>query len=249
MNPNRIDNNSDDKSRITWGFGTNTLDDWLENDLKHSSLFQRGHSKCSLNHIMIQNNESINPQSITIKPEEPDIKSVKQEEPNIKAVRQELIKDHHPKSLPANLIPLIKVYSLLHAIKQNELIAKDTKHHHMINAPAHPSPTSSITRTTDTNNKKRRVNSRTSVDSKRQKNTAAARRSRLKKANMMGSLETKVGSLQNNNERLRVKVAVLETEVNFAAEKEQRNRQRVLDLEVQLAMTHKKLVEDYKNGE
>ncbi|KAI7890604.1 uncharacterized protein EV154DRAFT_247179 [Mucor mucedo] len=234
------------QSNIAWGLDTNTLDDWLENDLKQSSLFKlqqqhqqhRSQNKCSLNNLIIhEENESI----------------IKQEEVEMKSEPQEELQN---KSVPANLIPLIKVYSLLNAIKQNEMMNKSNKHHHhnknmMSIAPAPPSPTSSHCRTIYTDNppKNKWGHKRITAEAKRKSNTAAARRSRLKKANLMENLETKVDSLQSNNERLRVKLAVLETEVNFASDKEQRNRQRVLDLEIQLAMAHKKLVEGYQNGE
>lgn len=249
MKPTNMNNESNNKTNITWGPDTNTLDDWLENDLKQSSLFKRSNnSKCSLNNIIIQDNEPLKQENIEVKREEPDIK----------AVQQKLHNDNNNKSLPAHLIPLIKVYSLLNAIKQNEIIAKENKHNAnnkiLITSSAPPSPIMSISSSKTSNinsNKKRRGNYRVTVDSdvKRQKNTDAARRSRLKKVNQMGSLQVKVDKLQNNNERLRVKLAVLETDINYAAEKEQRNRQRVLDLEVQLAMAHKRLIEDYKNGE
>lgn len=92
--------------------------------------------------------------------------------------------------------------------------------------------------------KRKRGNNRTPVDIivKRQRNTDAARRSRLRKAEKLESLEKRVDTLKDNNDRLRVKVAVLETEVNHVAEKEQRNRQRVLELEALLASAHKQLV-------
>lgn len=243
MNPTSV-KAENEKSSIAWGFNTNTLDDWLENDLKQSSLFQkqkhqRSQNKCAITNLIIQ--------------EEDDETIIKKEQAEIKLEPKEELQH---KSSPANLIPLIKVYSLLNAIKQNEMITKSNKHHHHSNkmmaiAPAPPSPTNSHCRSVYTENppKNKWGFTRTTAEAKRQSNTAAARRSRLKKANMMENLETKVNSLQTNNERLRVKLAVLETEVNFASDKEQRKRQRVLDLEIQLAMAHKKLVEDYQNGE
>lgn len=92
---------------------------------------------------------------------------------------------------------------------------------------------------------RKRGNNRTPVDMviKRQRNTDAARRSRMRKAVKMESLEKRVDTLKDTNDRLRVKVAVLETEVTHVADKEQRNRQRVLELEALLATAHKQLVE------
>ncbi|CAO3658655.1 unnamed protein product [Rhizopus stolonifer] len=77
---------------------------------------------------------------------------------------------------------------------------------------------------------------------KRQRNTDAARRSRLRKAQKLETIENKVHNLKLNNGRLRVQVAVLESDINHIAQKEQRDRQRVLELETQLASVHQRLL-------
>ncbi|KAI8970207.1 hypothetical protein BDF20DRAFT_826335, partial [Mycotypha africana] len=91
-----------------------------------------------------------------------------------------------------------------------------------------------------------------SIDSvllKRQRNTDAARRSRLRKLVKMETLEKRVEVLRANNEQLKVKLAVLESEVIHTAEKEERNRQRIQDLEAQLTVAHKQLVNEYQPKE
>lgn len=77
---------------------------------------------------------------------------------------------------------------------------------------------------------------------KRQRNTDAARRSRLRKALKMQALERRVQELEQENEQLRLKIAVLESERDAAREKEKTKQAQVLDLEAQLAVAHKALM-------
>lgn len=77
---------------------------------------------------------------------------------------------------------------------------------------------------------------------KRQRNTDAARRSRLRKAQKMDSLEKRVLDLEAENERLRLRAAVAESDRANIEAKEKRSRVRVLELERQLADTHKALL-------
>ncbi|GAA5808525.1 hypothetical protein MFLAVUS_001916 [Mucor flavus] len=247
-------------SSSAWGLDTSSLDEWLENDLRQSSLFHKKRNnttdKCSLNHIIIKETplQQQTNDNISIKQEEEEQESA--EETEKKQEQQPLQDNNVNKSIPTHLIPLIKVYSLLNTIRQNELLAKDKIHHasikQMYTPPAPPSPIMSINSDmaiSDTTNKKKRANSRAPVDvaTKRQRNTDAARRSRLRKANKMETLEHKVDVLQKDNNRLRVKVAVLENDVCHATEKDQRNRLRVLELEAQLALAHRQLVQEYEN--
>ncbi|CAO3652698.1 unnamed protein product [Mucor hiemalis] len=239
---------NDCKTNGSWGLDTNSLDDWLENDLKQSSLFQHRNkqaSKYQLSHITTQDTSLQNKSNISIKNEE-DYKIVSLQ-PLIQADDNTT-----PPPIPLDLNRLVKIYSLLNSVRHNERAAKDScGSDYAPTAP--PSPIMSI----DSNKhsirdiKKRRGNSRPPVNEtvKRQRNTDAARRSRLKKAVKMESLEKKVDELKTDNDRLRVRVAVLETEVGHVTEKEKRNRQRVLELEAQLANAHKKLVRDFQNSE
>ncbi|KAG2234424.1 hypothetical protein BDF21DRAFT_411455 [Thamnidium elegans] len=251
-------NNNKSETSSAWGLDTSALDEWLENDLRQSDLFRKKRNsttdKCSLNHIITKETplQQQTNDSISIKQEE---ETVKVEEIEKKQEQQSLQDNNMNKSIPTHLIPLIKVYSLLNTIRQNELLAKDNNHHasikQMYTSPAPPSPIMSMNSDmamNDTTNKKKRVNTRSPVDivTKRQRNTDAARRSRLRKANKMETLEHKVDVLQKDNNRLRVKVAVLENDICHATEKDQRNRLRVLELEAQLALAHRQLVQEYE---
>lgn len=77
---------------------------------------------------------------------------------------------------------------------------------------------------------------------KRQRNTDAARRSRQRKAQKMDSLEKRVLDLEAENERLRLRAAIAESDRANIEAKEKRSRVRVLELERQLADTHKALL-------
>ncbi|KAI8333861.1 hypothetical protein BC941DRAFT_433189 [Chlamydoabsidia padenii] len=76
---------------------------------------------------------------------------------------------------------------------------------------------------------------------KRQKNTDAARRSRLKKVLKMESLEKRVNDLERMNAQLLLRVAVLDSEKSHLVAKEAAHDARVKTLETQLAEAHKAL--------
>ncbi|KAL9560323.1 hypothetical protein PS6_000262 [Mucor atramentarius] len=232
----------------TWGLDSNTLDDWLENDLKQSSLFQCRKSTTTTTTTTIKHNEDTHNATNNNNAMKCSLKNLlaHDNEPQIKQEEQEPTKESiksnaDNKPLPPHLIPIIKVYSLLNTIRQNEQLAKE-KQYIKKRLYATPPPPSPVLSTISSNNdvscnsdyyqttpviKKKRGNNRPPVD-------------------MMETLEKRVDVLKTDNERLRVQVAVLETEVTHATEKEQRNRQRVLELEAQLAVAHKQLVEEYK---
>ncbi|CAO3611680.1 unnamed protein product [Cunninghamella blakesleeana] len=77
---------------------------------------------------------------------------------------------------------------------------------------------------------------------KRQKNTDAARRSRLRKVLKMESLERRVSELERNNDQLRLQIIISETERDNAKLKEAQQRERVEKLEEQLAEAHRSLL-------
>lgn len=77
---------------------------------------------------------------------------------------------------------------------------------------------------------------------KRQRNTDAARRSRQRKAEKMTCLEQQVADLETSNDRLRLRAAVAESECANIHAKEKRSRVRILELESQLAEAHKALL-------
>ncbi|KAG2219230.1 hypothetical protein INT45_004590 [Circinella minor] len=76
---------------------------------------------------------------------------------------------------------------------------------------------------------------------KRQRNTDAARRSRLKKLLKMESLENRVTELEGENTRLTTRVAVLESEKSGLESKDKEMQERIRVLEEQLAEAHKAL--------
>lgn len=76
---------------------------------------------------------------------------------------------------------------------------------------------------------------------KRQKNTDAARRSRLRKVQKMETLEKKVAELEKINASLLMRVAVLDSEKTNLKAKESSYENRIKVLEGQLAEAHKAL--------
>jgi hypothetical protein len=95
-----------------------------------------------------------------------------------------------------------------------------------------------------TNSNKRRVDNVVDQDEialKRQKNTDAARRSRLKKLVKMEQLESRVSDLESDNHRLTTRIAVLESEKSGLESKDISLEERIRVLEAQLAEAHKAL--------
>lgn len=95
-------------------------------------------------------------------------------------------------------------------------------------------------------NKRRMMESTTVVDQdeialKRQKNTDAARRSRLKKLVKMEQLEKRVSELESDNHSLTTRIAVLESEKAGLESKDVSLEDRIRVLEAQLAEAHKAL--------
>ncbi|CAO3617349.1 unnamed protein product [Cunninghamella blakesleeana] len=76
---------------------------------------------------------------------------------------------------------------------------------------------------------------------KRQKNTDAARRSRLKKLMKMETLEKRVVELETDNSKLTTRIAVLESEKSGLESKDKSLEERIRTLEAQLAEAHKAL--------
>jgi hypothetical protein len=95
-------------------------------------------------------------------------------------------------------------------------------------------------------NKRRMMESNTPVDQdeialKRQKNTDAARKSRLKKLVKMEHLENRVSELETDNHRLATRIAVLVSEKSGLESKDVSLEDRIRVLEAQLAEAHKAL--------
>ncbi|KAG0083079.1 hypothetical protein BGZ93_008021 [Podila epicladia] len=95
---------------------------------------------------------------------------------------------------------------------------------------------------TTTSNKKRAVASfeeeSDEVLAKRAKNTDAARRSRLKKLVKLETLEVKVHELEATNNRLNMRIAVLETEKNNFLIKDAEQAARIAQLEAKVVEAH-----------
>jgi hypothetical protein len=92
-----------------------------------------------------------------------------------------------------------------------------------------------------TGNKKRAISPEEEQDeivAKRAKNTDAARRSRMKKLVRLETLEAKVAELEATNNRLTMKVAILETEKNGHLAKDADQSVRIAQLEAKLAEAH-----------
>ncbi|KAF9585984.1 hypothetical protein BGW38_010676 [Lunasporangiospora selenospora] len=104
-----------------------------------------------------------------------------------------------------------------------------------------PVSTSVSTESAATSNKKRAASPDDEADevvAKRAKNTDAARRSRLKKLLRLEGLEAKVSELEVSNNKLTMKVAILETEKNGHLVKEAEQSTRIAQLEAKLAEAH-----------
>lgn len=141
-------------------------------------------------------------------------------------------------SLPAALAALAAV-----AAPSTPVVAAAT-------APPAVSPAvasaSTPTFSTKTNTKKRAASSSEEDPAddaavKRQKNTDAARRSRLRKVQKMETLENRVGELEKMNAGLLMRVAVLDSEKTNLKAKESSYEARIKVLEDQLAEAHKAL--------
>ncbi|CAO0794660.1 unnamed protein product [Mucor circinelloides] len=94
------------------------------------------------------------------------------------------------------------------------------------------------------NSMKRKIENQQDSDEaaqKRQKNTDAARRSRLKKIIKMETLEKQVTELESDNSRLTTRVAVLESEKSALISKDKGLEDRIRVLEAQLAEAHRAL--------
>ncbi|KAG0342051.1 hypothetical protein BG004_005775 [Podila humilis] len=76
------------------------------------------------------------------------------------------------------------------------------------------------------------------VLAKRAKNTDAARRSRMKKVVKLETLEVKVQELETTNNRLNMRIAILETEKNNFLIKEAEQAARIAQLEAKVIEAH-----------
>lgn len=203
----------------------NKLDEWLETELVASGLLQPSEQDTSKSDSSSSN--------IVVKAEPEEI-------------------HHHSTSnnnnVPMPLTAIFKAFATLTALQQpsSSMQALTT------NSLSSITDTTKTTTTTTTSSScmrnKRSSSSTSSLDSKdeialkRQRNTDAARRSRLRKVQKMEGLERRVKELQTLNEQLQLKVAVLESERDAAKRKQDKYEKRVHELETQLAEAHEALV-------
>ncbi|KAL1918971.1 uncharacterized protein VTP21DRAFT_2352 [Calcarisporiella thermophila] len=84
---------------------------------------------------------------------------------------------------------------------------------------------------------------------KRQKNTEAARRSRLRKLMKMETLERRVGELEDEKSQLLLRIAVMESERQAMEAREVEREDRVRKLEEQLELAHRALAVRVLSGD
>ncbi|KAG0195813.1 hypothetical protein BGX31_005815, partial [Mortierella sp. GBA43] len=118
-------------------------------------------------------------------------------------------------------------------------------HDHLKSEPLEQSeimPVTPVTKASSSSPSKKRASSPEDepeeVILKRAKNTDAVRRSRMKKLLRLESLENKVSDLESTNNRLTMKVAILETEKNGHLVREAEQAARIAQLEAKLAEAH-----------
>lgn len=102
----------------------------------------------------------------------------------------------------------------------------------MASESSHPSSCTSSTAAPSI--KKKRQGSTKDLATKRQRNTDAARRSRLRKAQRLQSLELEVKQLMEKNDALAGQVATFEAQQIESAKREQVLNTRIRQLEAQL---------------
>ncbi|KAI7870469.1 hypothetical protein BDF14DRAFT_1704406, partial [Spinellus fusiger] len=122
----------------------------------------------------------------------------------------------------SQLASFLKVVALLRSLSSNSHMANHaTQNAHL--RSLQPNPTDIIT--------------------KRQKNTDAARRSRQRKLLRMEALEHKVRQLEMNNQQLQSHIKASEQQRNQSAARVASGKERVKELEAQLAAVHVALME------
>ncbi|KAG0166622.1 hypothetical protein DFQ28_007069 [Apophysomyces sp. BC1034] len=222
-----------------WDLDPCTVDDWLEIDLRESGILPN--DKDHQTSIDLQDRMPLTPQS------ECSMSPMKCESPLEEMTARKMtpidvINASQEACAPPQLAPLLKALSLLGAMQHSSNTGIDN--HISTTTKQLPRAASKRARNNEEDDKPLGLQDQLAV--KRQKNTDAARRSRLRKVLKMEALEQRVRELEADNERLLLHIAVAESERNTAITKEQRNRERVSKLESQLAEAHKSLMKDFK---
>ncbi|SAM03529.1 hypothetical protein [Absidia glauca] len=236
-------------------FDSDSLDDWLENDLRQSGILPSDETKVS-KHIKIEQTSEWERHSCSSASDDKTVVGDIELDRTCPPIT--------PTQSPTQLPPILKVLALLATLQQQGAMippllplvqqlpsSSSSPPPDSIN-PLQTTMTPLISKDAGTNANPTRKRSRspksgaTEMDPltlKRLKNTDAARRSRLRKMMKMEGLESRVTELEKYNEQLRLKVALAETERDTAQDKEARQRERVAALEVKLADMHRSLLQ------
>ncbi|KAI9269360.1 hypothetical protein BY458DRAFT_510748 [Sporodiniella umbellata] len=209
-----------------------TLDDWLEDDLRESGLLTSNSPVDKTKPVSLTPTQILmaSPPISECTPRMEHISSpatplMKYEPLSPIDTPSVMPKDDLSSATAAHLQPFIKALAMLGTMQQQ-------------------------TTTSENNTKRERSESSDPALShedlivlKRQRNTDAARRSRQRKAMRMEALEKKVSELETSNERLRLRAAIAESEKANIEAKEKRSKVRILELEQQLADAHRILLQ------
>ncbi|KAI7905072.1 uncharacterized protein BX663DRAFT_501595 [Cokeromyces recurvatus] len=198
-------------------------DDLLKNPSSSTTLMHStsNNNKCSLKHILINTME------------EEEKKDLLLESINATDTKENCINKQGQS--------LLRLYALIQSIQQKN---KNKDDENYTNSIMNNTNHLTMLKMNQKNESLSTTASPLRIILKRQRNTDAARRSRLRKAIKMETLEEKVKSLKTLNQELKVQAAVLETEINHAKVKEEQNRQRIVDLEAQLTIVHQHLIKE-----
>ncbi|KAF7727578.1 hypothetical protein EC973_007339 [Apophysomyces ossiformis] len=232
-----------------WDLDPHTIDDWLEVDLRESGLLPNDKSdKNQYVPIDPQDRMPLTPQSeCSMSPLKTG--SSLEEITQRRMSPADIMKASQVLHTNPQLASLLKALSLLGSIQRS---SNTVTSHHIDTASAikqQPAKTPTKRARNPEDDNKQPIDLLDQQAIKRQKNTDAARRSRLRKVLKMEALERRVRELEVDNERLLLHIAVAESERSAAISKEQRNRERVSQLESQLAEAHKALMKDFRTDD
>ncbi|KAF7731580.1 hypothetical protein EC973_009344 [Apophysomyces ossiformis] len=193
------------------------VDAWLVSELCQQGLLLGGYGDYPLPHLAPQSPPlTASPPSTVVSRQSPELES--------------------PTTTPSSRIPLFPEIQKKPALKK--ILPKTAQ------CPISPSSNSSSHVNATCVPEKRKLNydrEKDEIAMKRQKNTDAARRSRLKKLMKMESLEKRVTELEADNTRLTTRIAVLESEKAGLESKDKALEDRIKFLEQQLSEAHKAL--------
>ncbi|KAI8097553.1 uncharacterized protein BX664DRAFT_82066 [Halteromyces radiatus] len=252
---------------------SDSLDDWLENDLRQSGILPIDKNKTTFSNNDTTNNdikleEIIECERLSYS-DESDDKTV------VDDTDMDKIKMNTPETTPLSIFQALAILSTLqqHQQQQQQLPLSTSSTSASILASINPlqvtlkqqsrpilpvknqsqtSPINKIVKKRDRDlngtslASKSTTNNLDSLTLKRQKNTDAARRSRLRKVMKMEGLERRVKELEKENETLLLRVATAENACEAAKIKESNQRERMVSLEAQLAEAHQSLLQQKK---